>query len=86
MSRLVPRCLLAPLIALAASQGLPVPSHAQDYPNKPIRLIVPFPGGRTDILARAFAARAILGQPVVVENIPGASGAIDDRDLPIASR
>jgi tripartite-type tricarboxylate transporter receptor subunit TctC len=57
MSRLVPRCLLAPLIALAASQGLPVPSHAQDYPNKPIRLIVPFPGGRTDILARAFAAR-----------------------------
>ena len=50
---------------------------AQNYPAKPIRLIVPFsPGGSSDILARSFAQRANLGQPVVVENVPGATGAI----------
>jgi tripartite-type tricarboxylate transporter receptor subunit TctC len=59
-------------------------THAQNtgastYPNKPIRLIVPFtPGGTTDILARAIGqelARA-WGQSVVVENAPGAGGSI----------
>lgn len=49
---------------------------AQDYPTRPIRLIIPFPAGTTDILGRSYATRARLGQPVVAENVPGASGAI----------
>lgn len=52
---------------------------AQNYPTKPIRLIVPFtPGGTTDILARAIGARLTeqFGQSVVVENIAGAGGSI----------
>ena len=49
---------------------------AQDYPNKPIRLVIPFPpGGGTDVLARtvAEAMRGGLGQQIVVDNRPGAS-------------
>ena len=50
---------------------------AQEYPLKPIRLIVPFaPGGSADILARILAQRSTLGQPIVIENLPGANGAI----------
>src|SRR5256885_15377556 len=50
--------------------------RAQDHPAKPIRLIVSFPGGSSDVLGRAFAQYAMLGQPVVVENVSGANGAI----------
>src|SRR5262245_22094713 len=49
---------------------------AQDYPARPIRLIVSFPGGSSDVLGRAFAQHARLGQPIVVENVSGANGAI----------
>ena len=50
---------------------------AQVYPNKPIRLVVTFPtGGAPDILARLFSEKAQLGQPIVIDNKPGAGGNI----------
>jgi tripartite-type tricarboxylate transporter receptor subunit TctC len=55
------------------------PGHAQDWPNRPVRLIAPFPAGAlTDITARVLAQELSvrLGQPFVVENRPGASGMI----------
>ena len=54
-------------------------THAQSFPNKPIRLIVPFaPGGSTDIIARAVgdALGRQLGQPVIVENKAGGGGSV----------
>ena len=54
-------------------------AHAQKYPTKPIRLISPFaPGGGTDILSRTIGPQlsAVIGQPVVVDNRPGAGGAL----------
>src|SRR5215813_12565058 len=52
---------------------------AQDYPTRPITIIVPFPaGGATDTLARFLGERmrAILGQAIVIENVAGAAGTI----------
>ena len=62
---------LACLIAL--------PAWAQDYPNKPIKLIVPYPpGGATDVIGRVMAQKLsiALGQQVVVDNRGGAAGSI----------
>ena len=53
------------------------PAWAQNYPNKPIRLVVTFPsGGAPDTLARIFSEKAQLGQSVVVDNKPGANGVV----------
>jgi len=58
---------------------LGAPAHAQTYPSKPIHFVVPFPpSGATDILTRVVGSQLerALGQPVVIENKPGAGGTI----------
>ncbi|MEN9417512.1 MAG: hypothetical protein RI988_1132 [Pseudomonadota bacterium] len=72
--------LLAGAALIGAALAAPLAAHAQaagGYPNKPIRIIVPYPaGGATDVAARLVAPRLQeeLKQSVVVENRPGASG------------
>ena len=67
------RCL--PVVALTLA-GL---AHAQSWPTRPVRIVVPVsPGGTTDLLARAVgeALSKSLGQPFVIDSKPGAAGSI----------
>ncbi len=74
---------LNPLLILAAlALGSVSPAHSQDaatYPSKPIRIVIPFPpGGATDLITRKIGEKLMQkwGQPVVVENKPGANTVI----------
>jgi tripartite-type tricarboxylate transporter receptor subunit TctC len=72
------RVLLASL-ALGALLGVFAPAMAQDYPSKPIRLVIPYPpGGATDVIGRVMAQQlsVALGQQVVPDNRAGATGSI----------
>jgi tripartite-type tricarboxylate transporter receptor subunit TctC len=69
-----------PLVLIALSALCPsVPAHAADYPNRVIRMIVPYPaGGTSDVLARVLAKKMgdNMGQSLIIENIGGAAGTI----------
>lgn len=67
------------LVAAAMLATVALPAHAQDFPSKPIKLIVPFPpGGPNDIIARVVGSKMseLLGQPVVIDNRGGAGGVL----------
>ena len=73
------RNLLACAVALSATAVVLTPAAAQDYPNRPVKVIVGYaPGGGTDIFARLIADKLgrVLGQPVLVDNKAGANGII----------
>ncbi|WP_273500404.1 hypothetical protein [Paracoccus sphaerophysae] len=81
MTHLTRRSLLA-LAAAASFLGAALPGAAQEYPSKPVTLIVSYAaGGGTDAIARVFAARLekALGGRVIVENRPGAAANIAPR-------
>jgi tripartite-type tricarboxylate transporter receptor subunit TctC len=77
MSKVVSAIVAVLLAACGGSAG------AQAFPSKPIRFVVPFPGGFSDVLARQLGAKMneALGQPVVVENKPGGSGQIGAQEV-----
>jgi tripartite-type tricarboxylate transporter receptor subunit TctC len=77
-----PRRRLLQACVAGAALG-PAALRAQAFPNRPIRFVVPFPGGFTDMLARTVGQKMgdALGQPVLVENKPGASGAIGAQEV-----
>lgn len=67
-------------ISLVCALGLkPALGQSQDYPNRPIKMIIPFsPGGASDLVGRILQTKLgeVLGQPIIIENRPGASGNI----------
>ena len=72
LRRLTPGALVVGVMLFATAQ-------AQTFPSKPLRLVVPFgPGGSSDVVARIMAdgATEALGQPMLIENVPGAGGNI----------
>ena len=75
----MPSRLAAFVSAFLALVAVAPAAQAQDFPNRPIRMVIAFPaGGPTDFVGRLVADKVkdILGQPVIIENKPGANGAL----------
>jgi tripartite-type tricarboxylate transporter receptor subunit TctC len=73
------RLFLSRRLALAFGVAFAAMAQAQTFPSKPLKLVVPFgPGGSSDVVARIVAEGAgeALGQPMLIENVPGAGGNI----------
>ncbi|HKB63101.1 MAG TPA: tripartite tricarboxylate transporter substrate binding protein [Burkholderiales bacterium] len=71
--------MIARLLAAACVLALAVPAHAQEFPSRPVKIVAPFAaGGSADLIPRIVGERlsAMWGQPVIVENRPGAGGNI----------
>jgi len=71
------RTLLMAIVAVVL--GSVSGSQAQDFPSRPITMIVPLPAGSAfDLTARLLAERmrVVLGQPIIIENLTGASGSV----------
>lgn len=85
MNRRSPRAqVVVTLLALAGALAAAPQAHAQAYPTKPIRMVVPFPAGSaTDAIARVIGSSVsgAIGQPVLIENKAGADGAIAGADV-----
>src|SRR5690242_2842069 len=72
-------CVAAAILALSAGINA---ASAQDYPNRPITLVIPFaPGGSTSIVGRGIADKMseLLGEKIVIDNRPGAGGTVGTR-------
>jgi len=85
--RFIPRGL-AVAVAASLATCLPAQAPAQTFPERTVKLVVPVPpGGSTDAVARLVSLRmqAILGQPVIIENQPGAGGLIAARAVAAAN-
>src|SRR5215510_7973915 len=83
-----PRMICARFVlSVALATGIASAVEAQSYPEKPIKLVVPFPaGGATDTAARLVAQRLQLGlgQSVIIENQGGAGGSIATKQVAVA--
>ena len=78
------RAILSVAALAAGIAALQAPAFAQDFPTRPIKFIVPFsPGGSSDLVARLLArdAEKYLGQPLIIENRPGAAAMIGLNEL-----
>ena len=83
LHRVMPAALAASALFAAVVAAMPTPASAEDYPTKPITMIVPYPpGGGVDAMGRIVGQKlsAALGQQVVIENHGGAGGMIGTRD------
>lgn len=81
---MIGKLFAAPLLVLAGVISVGTTASAQEYPTRSIRMIVPFPaGGGADFMGREISRKLseALGQPVVVENRPGASGIVGSQHV-----
>lgn len=70
---------MRPVLWLCAALVAASPGYAQDYPVKPVRIVIPYaPGGGTDIVSRIIAQKLVdrLGQPMIMDNRPGAASLV----------